>query len=214
MQKPLYVVINKVDTKATSEVLKVEELMRTTFNNAGIQVKKFIHFSEKANIDNIMKPILSVKSSNGQDLFLKNLSNQLKHLEKQNELLVQNTRSKFDKEMNKVNTLTDKFNSVIVDLQQNFETAASKLILTKHMFKKDRYEMSKEEGDNLIDVLTSKYEKQLNDVKDIYDEQLESSSKARKSLEVWYNHLDKLGEINDYCNNFSKRTQLLKAKKQ
>lgn len=41
LNKPLYVVINKVDTKADSEVQNVENLIKKTLSDAGLQVQQF-----------------------------------------------------------------------------------------------------------------------------------------------------------------------------
>ncbi len=209
LQKPLYVVINKVDTKATSEVQKVEQLMRATFKNAGIPVKEFIHFSAKADLYGIMKPILSVKNNNGQDFFLENISSQLEQLEKQNELLVENAKYEKDKEISKVHKLTDELVSVLQDLQQNCEKAASIPKWTEHVFKKDRYEMTVEEGSKLGEILTFIYETQVNDITNIYNEQLDSVSKAQESIEIYYNNLESLSKINDFQKNFTKLKQPL-----
>lgn len=61
LDKPLYVVINKVDTKAKSEVDKVEALVRKTMKEAGVKIEGVIRFSKKEPVQNILSPILNVR---------------------------------------------------------------------------------------------------------------------------------------------------------
>ena len=63
LHKPLYVVINKVDTKAETEVNKVEQLIRKTLRDSGISVQQFIRFSAKAPLNTIMDPIQRIPSN-------------------------------------------------------------------------------------------------------------------------------------------------------
>lgn len=75
LKKPLFVVINKTDTKAHSEVAKVEDLIKTTFNREGIKVEKYIRFSQKENVSTIFSVIRSVRKTNNTSYFLENLRN-------------------------------------------------------------------------------------------------------------------------------------------
>lgn len=59
--KPLYVVINKVDTKADVEVQRVEDLIKQTLRDSGLAVVSFIRFSSVAPLENIMKEIRSIR---------------------------------------------------------------------------------------------------------------------------------------------------------
>lgn len=70
LNKPLYVVINKVDTKPKSEVDKVEALISKTLKDAGLKVEQYIRFSAKAPLEDIMAPIKSVGSLYESTYFL------------------------------------------------------------------------------------------------------------------------------------------------
>lgn len=67
LQKPLYVVINKVDTKAKSEVDKVEALVRRTMEEAGIEIEDVIRFSKKEPVQNILNLISNVEAMDYTD---------------------------------------------------------------------------------------------------------------------------------------------------
>jgi len=79
LNKPLYVVINKVDTKAENEVNKVEQLIRQTLRDAGITVQKFIRFSKSAPLNNIMEPIKQCKANTKEDDYIAVLNKELAH---------------------------------------------------------------------------------------------------------------------------------------
>ena len=73
LNKPLYVVINKVDTKPKSEVDKVEALIKKTLANEGLTVQQFIRFSSQAPLEQIMNPIQSVERISNRANFLSDL---------------------------------------------------------------------------------------------------------------------------------------------
>ena len=70
LNKPLYIVINKVDTKPESEIQKVEELIQKTLKKEGLKIEQFIRFSSKASIEDIMTPIHSVKKIESRENFI------------------------------------------------------------------------------------------------------------------------------------------------
>lgn len=82
LNKPLYVVINKVDTKPKSEVDKVEALISKTLKDAGLKVEKYIRFSAKAPLEDIMAPIKSVGSTSENDTFVEDVQTDLEGLSK------------------------------------------------------------------------------------------------------------------------------------
>ncbi len=82
LKKPLYVVINKVDGKAPSEVDKVENLIKKTLQNDGISVKQFIRFSKKAPLADIMNAVKGVSRDASRDSFVQALRDDLDSLVK------------------------------------------------------------------------------------------------------------------------------------
>ena len=73
LTKPLYIVINKVDTKPVSEVDKVEKLITGTLQSAEINFEKIIRFSSKAPLSDIMDPISQINRDTNQDNYLADL---------------------------------------------------------------------------------------------------------------------------------------------
>lgn len=83
LNKPLYIVINKVDTKPESEIQKVEELIQKTLKKEGLKIEQFIRFSSKASIEDIMTPIHSVKKIESRENFISEIKEDLEHLFKE-----------------------------------------------------------------------------------------------------------------------------------
>lgn len=82
LRKPLYIVINKVDTKSDKEVAAVEALIKKTMEKEGINVVQYIRFSSNPKYDlvSIMTPIHNVQRDASRDLFMSNLEAQLNSL--------------------------------------------------------------------------------------------------------------------------------------
>ena len=70
LKKPLYVVINKVDSKAPTEVDKVESLIMKTLSEAGLNVNKIIRFSQKAPLSDIMNVIKNIPHDSQKEGYL------------------------------------------------------------------------------------------------------------------------------------------------
>lgn len=77
LSKPLYIVINKVDTKAESEVEKVRELVKRTLKDEGIEVADFLSFSTETPVGVIFEAIEKVPFSEEDDDYLHFIENQL-----------------------------------------------------------------------------------------------------------------------------------------
>ena len=170
LKKPLYVVINKVDTKAKSEVDSVERLIKKTFKEEGVEVKGFIHFSAKANIDCIMNVIKGVERNNTKDSYLDNLNEALKVLKKNKHKEVKEAEKTCKALMNSCESITDKFYEAIQELHNDCELASEIPHYEEHLFRKDNYEMSQEEYENLCDVLQLICDNDCQSLANIYEE--------------------------------------------
>lgn len=153
LKKPLYVVINKVDTKANSDVDKVENLIRNTLTKEGINVEKFIRFSAKSPLSDIMTPITSVPKNDVQIAFVTDLLSlvQKAHAEKKAEM--QKANRHYQSLEKKANLLEEQYNQAINQTWNECNEAANLPKWTTHMFSKDRYEMSSWEGQRLRSLL-------------------------------------------------------------
>ena len=68
LHKPLYIIINKVDTKSPSEVKQAEQTIRATCSKEKIQVKGFIYMGMKTPLDELHQVFSTLGSSSGLGL--------------------------------------------------------------------------------------------------------------------------------------------------
>lgn len=125
LTKPLYIVINKVDTKPKSEVDKVEELITATLAEAQIQCKGVIRFSSKAPLGTIMTPISQVKRDESQEFYLDELKEFLGGQVNALQKVVLDEKRKTDDLSKRIDTICDKYNAANRALGSDCQTAAS-----------------------------------------------------------------------------------------
>ena len=204
LKKPLYVVINKVDTKAETEVNLVEQLIRKTLRDEGVSVQKFIRFSAKAPLEDIMQPILSISHDSEQESYIKDISERLNRLENEMSknvvVLDKEQLSLFDKG----NKLVDKYNMAIQRLYNNCEEAAGIPQWTEHWLSKDRYEMNEFQGNRLINLLQMICNDRANELCDLYNEQMETQRNAQQAYSDYIAEKMKWRELNDCKEQFNK----------
>ncbi len=153
LRKPLYIIINKVDSKAPSEVKEVEEHIVETFKKEKINYQGIIHFSQKTDVNTIMDIIKSVQPDQSTEGYLERIQNILYNLNKENEEKLKNememfTNSSFEKDEDK-----RKIYLSIEKLKNKCNEIAEIPKLKEKWFSADRYEMSKEEGDKLFNLI-------------------------------------------------------------
>lgn len=186
LNKPLYVVINKVDTKSDSEVQKVENLIRKTLSDEGLAVEKFIKFSVKAPLEDIMNPIKSVNKIASRDTLVSDVNDDLEKL-----LCILSNREKelnesYEQACQEGYDLTDQFNECLKEMQDDCDTACDIPRWKTHFFSSDRYEMTESEGSKLRYLLNTISDDHVNALADKFEE---SVSKASEIQQIW----------SDYC---------------
>jgi len=155
LHKPLYVVINKVDTKPSSEVDRVQKLIEQTLVNEGIKVEQYIRFSSKEPLNNIMVPIQNIKnkSSNAYDDYIGNLKDTMSWHVDQCENLMKECSNNY-KEAEKISTQWDQqFNQQMSNMADACNEAASIPHFEEHWFREDGYEMSKSQYYRLQELM-------------------------------------------------------------
>ena len=149
LNKPLYVVINKVDTKPKSEVDKVEALIRKTLANEGLTVQQFIRFSSQAPLEQIMNPIQSVERISNRANFLSDLRTDIEeYLNIFKDAVAESDRS-YNNALQNGEELSDEFWTSLRNMQENCERACQIPKWVEHIFSSDRFEMTADEGERL-----------------------------------------------------------------
>ncbi len=179
LNKPLYVVINKVDTKPDSEIKKVEDLIKKTLTNEGIDVHQYIRFSSKASLLDIMKPIKEVQHLAEREQYINDLCNLIVQILDILNNQVKEANQKYRKAEAQSSQIDNQFIQQMRTLYSNCNTAASIPHYEEHLFRKDNFEMSQEEYSRLCNVLDSS----VNDVErmgSIYDKKTESAHEVQQ----------------------------------
>lgn len=164
LNKPLYVVINKTDTKPVSEVDKVEKLIRKTLGDAGLKVEAYVRFSSKAPLASIMEPILSVGSNAEKDTFVEDVQEDLEAIEKRLSQKVSAANGVYNNSSSDYNEKIEKLHQCVSSICENCAEAADIPRWETHIFSKDRFEMNEEEGYQLIELLTDIAREQTDDL--------------------------------------------------
>ena len=158
LKKPLYVVLNKIDTKSPSEVDKVEDLVRKTFREAKVDVKEFIRFSgkkEKCSLDTIMKPIMSipkVKDEVAADMAVltevKEILDWISEAHRTNQLEYRSAEKKIEQTVKQ-------FDSEVENIQQDCINASNLMEVHETWlgFGDNVFKMSMNKGERLLGIL-------------------------------------------------------------
>ena len=182
LNKPLYVVINKVDTKADSEVLKVENLIKKTLSDAGLQVEQFIKFSSKTPLTAIMNPIKGVNKITTRDTFVSDVRTDLEQLLGILDEEVKSSNQSYDNARQEGEYITDQFNECMKALQDDCETAYNIPTWVEHWLSSDRFEMSADDGNLLKEILEQIANDRIQDLKQKFDE---SANKTAEIQQAW-----------------------------
>ena len=209
LNKPLYIVINKVDTKSESEIQKVEELIQKTLKEEGLKVEQFIRFSAKTSIEDIMTPIHSVKKIESRENFISEIKEDLEHLLKVFKENVDEQNKSFIGESqigdNIIDDLIEDFNLLYKDC----EAARQIPRWETHIFSSDRYEMSEEEYDQLIELLDIIAEERPKIIANKIDNLRENAEKAQEVYSMLCDIESAWQNINDCLEQYKKITKEL-----
>ena len=182
LNKPLYVVINKVDTKSDSEVQKVENLIKKTLTDEGLKVEKFIKFSAKAPLTDIMNPIKGVSKIATRDTFVNDVKNDIEQLLNILDDGVKQCNDSYNTARQEGDDITDEFIECMKAMQEDCGTAYNIPHWETHLFSSDRYEMSKYEGQRLQSLLEKIADDHVGALANKFDERV---SKAAEIQQEW-----------------------------
>ena len=212
LKKPLYVIINKVDTKAETEINSVEQQIRKTLRDEGVTVQKFIRFSAKAPLDDIMQPILSVTHSTEQESYIVGFREMLNGFVEELSKNVQKLNQKQLALHKQGDKLVDKYNDAIRRLGNNCEEVANIPQWTEHIFSKDRYEMNASQGNRLMNLLNTICNDRADELCNLYNEQMENQRNAQQAYSDYIDEKVKWQNLNSCAEQFEKLVKTLQTK--
>ena len=180
LTKPLYVVINKTDTKAEKEVESVEQLIKQTFTREGVVPKQYIRFSQKAPLETIMNVVKSIGKIADSENYLNNIMNHLipECISKlKNE--VSNKNNNYSLARKNCEDLENSFYESLSSMSRKCVEASNLPHWETHFLRKNRYEMSKLEGKTLLGLLEKVSEKDVPEVENAFSENVEAAKRLQ-----------------------------------
>ena len=211
LKRPLYVVINKIDTKAKSEIEAVQNLINKTFKEEGVSVQGFVRFSAKADLNNIMSVIKGVKRDSAKDTYMEHLIDAVKTVKKASDKEVKEAEKVCQSLLDSSINITDSFIEAMKKLAIDCKTAEEIPHFEKHLFRKGNYEMSQEEYGNLVDVLQQICGEDCDSLANLYDAHREETEKLN---DAWHEHAAKINvsqQLNDCYESLKKKYKRLNA---
>lgn len=210
LKKPLFVVINKVDTKSKGEVDGVEKLIGSTLRKENIKVMQFIRFSSKAKLEVIMGPVKSIKHSLIHDSYIETLLSKLADVIT---VLDKETKTRNDEKIEMIqyeNSIVELFNNAVEKLKESCESAAEIPQWTTHLFTKDRFEMSAEEGNRLQNILMSISTEQIEYIYEVNETHAELSKAVQECISDYLEAKSEWLLFRDYHSKFKQLVKNLK----
>ncbi len=181
LNKPLYVVINKVDTKAASEVQKVEDLIKQTLAEEGLEVEQFIRFSAKEPLNTIMNPIKSINRDTERDDFVALVGEGIERIKSVLNDNVKDYNKKYNEVIREADEITNGFAYCMNELRTDCDTAANIPQWVEHTFRKNCFEMSASEGTLLINLLGQISNEKVLALAHCFDSQIEKSAEVQNA---------------------------------
>jgi len=185
LKKPLYVIINKVDTKSKSEVDKVEKLIKDTFAHENLRVNGYIRFSSVEPLENIVAPIKQILRNDENSIFIETTKDKLNEKLKELKNSTKAKKKEYDKWRRIVSSNINKYNEAMAELRESCETAYSMPHYNSRFFSSDDYRMSQYEYKQLCELLETIQDSRAQKLIELYDEQQDNQQKLQQAYEEW-----------------------------
>lgn len=196
LNKPLFIVINKVDTKPESEIRKVEQLIKTTLEEAGLQVEQFIRFSSKSPLENIMAPIRNVPRSESREAFVADIHNDLKGFLNVFDEAIKTSTQDLGEKTKAINGIKDDIVEGIKDLKDECDKLTRIPTYETHFFGSDKYEMSESKFSKFLELIDRISGERINYIIGKVDESLDATAEIeteyswQSSLQSSFRNID------------------------
>ena len=156
LHKPLYIIINKADTKSPSEVKQAEQAIRATCSKEKLEVKGFIHMGMKTPLDELHQVFSTLGSSSSLGL-LEAFSQRIQELIDEQMDIKKEYDDKQHQYHQDLSELETTFSNNLDTVAELAEEAAGIPHFETHFLRSARYEMDVLEYDELkkkLDVLS------------------------------------------------------------
>lgn len=153
LHKPLYIIINKVDTKSPSEVKQAEQAIRATCSKEQLEVKGFIYMGMKTPLDELHQVFSSLGSSSSLGL-LDVIDQLIQKLIDEQKAIKQGYDDKLHQYHQELSELETTFSDNLDTVAELAEDAVNIPHFEKHLFSSNCFEMDDLEYEELKEKLT------------------------------------------------------------
>ena len=144
LHKPLYIIINKVDTKSPSEVKQAEQAIRATCSKEKLEVKGFIYMGMKTSLDELHQVFSTLGSSSSLGL-LDDISQRIRELRDKQMTIKKECDDKLHQYYQELSELETTFSNNLDTVATRADEAAAIPHFETHIFSSDCYEMKRTE---------------------------------------------------------------------
>lgn len=152
LHKPLYIIINKVDTKSPSEVKQAEQAIRATCSKEKLEVKGFIYMGMKTPLDELHQVFSTLGSSSSLGL-LEAFSQRIQELIDELKVIKKEYEDNLHQYHQKLSELETTFSDNLDAVAELAEDALRIPHRKERFLRSDRYEMDVLEHEELVDKL-------------------------------------------------------------
>ena len=209
LHKPLYIVISKVDTKAESDIKKVEEKIRRTLNDEGITVQQYIRFSTKMPLNVIMDPIKKVTKIAVRDTFAQDIDNDIQQIINIMDDMIKTKTAEYQTKYQEGENIKERFKASIRSLQRDCSTAQG-IPQFKEGFKvfgigtDDKYTMSIAQAHNLDSLLSTISKTHVQKLEAGFNNSSEKASEIQRAWSELCNLKNAWQKTNDCMQQFKR----------
>lgn len=128
LEKPLYIIVNKVDTKSSNEVDQVINVISNTLRSKGVEYKQILRFSKLEDINQLITMIRSIRKTGQAEDYFRRVQGQLNILDGNLRSKYNQTRSQAQEQMEKLQLEMQKDADAIDNLEDRIIEYGNRLI--------------------------------------------------------------------------------------
>lgn len=212
LKKPLYIIINKIDTKSEREIKTVERHIQDTISAAGVPIKGVLRFSQKAPLTDMMNLVNSIPRASDTDDYVNVLSGYLRSLRDNWHKKYSDLNKQYIDLVNRKNNLKNAYLSATKALECDLDTGLTIPQYSSHLLKKDNYEMSQQDYTRLKGLIETIKGAKLKQLKEMYNQQMDIVEKMtvlwaekNKTERIWRQCSTCADKINELSNKINKK---------
>lgn len=199
-KKPLYIVINKTDTKAPSAIDDVEKKIKQTLKENNVEFQEIIRFSQKEPIEKIINAFNNIQHSNDTRLYIEKLSGFINEIENECREDVSEKRNNIIDKQNIVDIITSNIERKLKALKRTCDSANDviKYNYKNHLFVKNKYELPESDGEGIRKDLSNISETEIPDILRTFERSTEATKELQEAHNEYETVIDKAKQF-DMC---------------